>query len=198
MIVASRELHLRPGLARGLLRHAADAGKGPEDLARGDHPQAGRNSLRAQRRRFPARHVPRARRRHRGLSHLRRHGLSHRAVGRRGRILSQIDPLLGTGEADICAPAHLSQDALRDDARRPRSKAMAVIRERAGMVGSGTGKAGQADRGAAPAPAHHVRSGDDQGDRLLPRHRELFAAFLRPPARRSRRPRCSIICRTTP
>ena len=34
-------------------------------------------------------------------------------------------------------------------------------------------------------PAHHVRSGDDEGDRLLPRHRELLAPFFRPPAGRS-------------
>ena len=32
-----RQLHLRSRLARGLLRHAADAGKGPEDHAQGDH-----------------------------------------------------------------------------------------------------------------------------------------------------------------
>ena len=36
VIVASRLLHLRPGLAGGLLRHAADAGEGAEDPARGD------------------------------------------------------------------------------------------------------------------------------------------------------------------
>ena len=32
-----RELHLRPRLARSVLRHAADARKGPEDLAQADH-----------------------------------------------------------------------------------------------------------------------------------------------------------------
>ena len=44
-----RELHLRPGLARSLLRHAADAGKGPADHARGDLSQAGGDPLRPQR-----------------------------------------------------------------------------------------------------------------------------------------------------
>ena len=34
----------------------------------------------------------------------------------------------------------------------------------------------QGARSAAPAPADHVRSRDDQGDRLLPRHRELLPA----------------------
>ncbi len=43
-------------------------------------------------------------------------------------------------------------------------------------------KARQADRGAAPVAAHHVRSGDDPQHRLLPRHRELFAAFFGTPA----------------
>ena len=65
-----RELHLRPGLAGSVLRHAAVSGKGPEDQARGHHAQAGRDSLRAQRWRFPARHVSRARRRDRDLPHL--------------------------------------------------------------------------------------------------------------------------------
>ena len=32
-----RQLHLRPGFARSVLRHAADARKGPEDLAPADH-----------------------------------------------------------------------------------------------------------------------------------------------------------------
>ena len=44
-----RELHLRPRLARSLLRHAADAREGPEDLAQADCRQAGGDSLRAQR-----------------------------------------------------------------------------------------------------------------------------------------------------
>src|ERR1039458_4194206 len=78
-----RELHLRPGLARSLLRHAADAGEGAENLAQPNRFQAGRDPLRTQRRRFPPRDVPRARRRHRGLPHLRRRRLSHRAVRRR-------------------------------------------------------------------------------------------------------------------
>ena len=44
--------------------------------------EAGRDPLRPQRSRFPPRHLSRARRRHRGLSHLRRDRLSHRDVGR--------------------------------------------------------------------------------------------------------------------
>ena len=39
---------------------------------------------------------------------------------------------------------------------------------------------GQVARGAAPPSAHDVRPRDDQGDRLLPRDRELLAAPHRP------------------
>ena len=70
--------------------------------------------------RFPARHVPRARRRDRGLSHLRRLRLPHRAVGRRSRKPLADRSAARAGEADLPAPADLSQDALRDDATRPK------------------------------------------------------------------------------
>ena len=43
----------------------------------------------------------------------------------------------------------------------------------------------QAGGGAAPAAAHHLRPGDDPGDRLLPGHRELLALSLGPRARRA-------------
>ena len=65
-----RQLHLRTRFARGVLRHAADARKRPEDQARGDHRAAGGHPLRTSRGRFQARHVSRARRRDRDLSHL--------------------------------------------------------------------------------------------------------------------------------
>ena len=42
----------------------------------------------------------------------------------------------------------------------------------------------------------HVRSRNDEGDRLLPRHRELFAAFFADACRAKRRRRCWIIFRT--
>ena len=63
-----RVVHLRPGIARGVLRHAAAAAARPAHSARSDSPQARRDSVRAQRDRLLARHLPRARRRHRGLS----------------------------------------------------------------------------------------------------------------------------------
>ena len=160
--------------------------------------EAGGDPVRAQRHRFPARHVPRARRRHRGLPDLRRQRLPHRAVGRRGGEPVADRSAAGPGEADLHAAADLSQDALRDVARRPSSSAMESIRTELELVAQGAGEAGQADRGAAAVPAHHVRSRDDEGDRLLPRHRELLAPLLGPAARARRRRRCSTTCRTMP
>ena len=64
---------------------------------------------------FRARHVPRARRRDRGLSHLRRLRLPHRAVGRRSGEPVADRSAAGAGEADLRAAAHLSEDALRDE-----------------------------------------------------------------------------------
>src|ERR1700693_1043480 len=49
----------------------------------------------------------------------------------------------------------------------------------------GTRKAGQIGGSPAPLPAHHVRSGNDPADRILPRNRELFTAFFRPASGRS-------------
>ena len=86
------------------------------------HQQAGRDSLRAHRRRLPPRNLSRTRRHHRNLSHLRRQRLSHRAVGRRGRIAGADRSALRHGEAEVFAPAHLSQDALRDEARAQDSR----------------------------------------------------------------------------
>ena len=53
---------------------------------------------------------------------------------------------------------------------------------------------GQAARGPAARPAHDVRPRDAARDRLLPRHRELLAPPLGPRGRASRRRRCSTTC----
>ena len=94
-------------------------------------------------------------------------------------IAEQIDPLLGQVKQTylrlpIYPKTHYVMDA------PTREQAHAQHRKRAAVVAQGARKAGQADRGAAPVAAHHVRSGNDQADRLLPRHRELFAPFFRP------------------
>ena len=62
--------------------------------------QAGRDPLRAHRRRFPPRHVPRARRHHRDLPNLRRQRLPHRAVGRRGGVAGADRSAVRHGEAE--------------------------------------------------------------------------------------------------
>ena len=102
------------------------ARKRPEDQARGHHTQAGRDPLRAQRWRVPPRHIPRARRCHRGLPYLRRYGVPHRDVGRRDRIALADRSAVRHGEADVHATADLSEDALRHDGgdavRRPCSR----------------------------------------------------------------------------
>ena len=131
-----------------------------------------------QRRRFPARHVSRARRRDRDVSDLRRQSRIASACGAmRSRSLEQIDPLTGQVKQTYLRLPDLSEDALRDDAGDART-APAEHRERAALVERRARKAGQADRGAAAVAAHHVRSRDDPADRILPRDRELFAAFF--------------------
>ncbi len=179
-----RQLHLRSRLARSVLRHAADARKGPEDFAPADHHAAGRDPVRPQRPQLQPRHVPRSRRRHRGLSDLRRLRLSHRAVRRRDRQPEPDRPVARPGPPDLPAPAHLPENALCHDAPGARAGAG---QHRAGTrrVAAAARKAGQSGGGAAALPAHHVRSRNDPPDRLLPRHRELLAPFFRTPSRRS-------------
>ena len=63
-----RVVHLRPRLARGLLRDDAAARARPADRPRADPAQAGRDPVRAQRPRVRARRLPRPRRHRRGLS----------------------------------------------------------------------------------------------------------------------------------
>ena len=69
--------------------------------------------------------------------------------------LSQIDPLFRHGEAEVHAPADLSEDALRDE-RGDAGVGRRFDQEGTGVVGSRTGKAGTAGRIAAHSPAHHV------------------------------------------
>ena len=98
--------------------------------------------------------------------------------------LSQIDPLLGQVKQTyqrlpIYPKTHYVMSRLTKEA------AIEFDQSRAGSVAAAAGSAGQADRSAAPAPAHHVRSRNDERDRLLPRDRKLLTPFLRTPARRS-------------
>ncbi len=83
--------------------------------------------------------------------------------------LSQIDPLFGTVKQKVHAPADLPENALRHERRDPRL-GRGLDQERTGLVGGRTREAGKAGRIAAHSSAHHVRSGNDQGHGLLPRH----------------------------
>ena len=98
--------------------------------------------------------------------------------------LSQIDPLLGEVKQTyqrlpIYPKTHYVMSQLTKDA------AIESIKAELEAVASAARSAGQADRSAAAASAHHVRSRNDEGDRILPRHRELFAALFGTAAGRS-------------
>ena len=147
-----------------------------------DPAQAGRDPVRAQRPRLQPRHLPRPRRRHRGLSRPTRSiGAAHRALrrrDRRARVVRSAAPARCSGattgspiypKSHFVTP-HERREAGRRDASRPSSPSGTKDLE----------ERGQAARGAAAAPADDVRPRDDAGDRLLPRHRELLAAPLRP------------------
>ena len=112
-----RQLHLRPGLARGLLRDAPNAGKGRQKITRKEivsrlvdiPPLRARNDHDFRRGTF----------RVRGdvieVCHdVRRLRLSHRVVGRRDREPVADRSAARAGASDLCPAAHLSQDALRD------------------------------------------------------------------------------------
>ena len=85
-------VHLRPRLARGLLRHAAVRAPGRD--ARPPRPAgaAGGGALRQERHRTRARQLPRARRRDRDRARLRGERDPHRAVRRRGRAHQRLRP----------------------------------------------------------------------------------------------------------
>ena len=98
----------------------------------------------------------------------------------RSKSLSQIDPLPGqVKQTYLRLPIYPKTHYVMT---RNASKRDAQHRERAALVDERTRKAGKLHRGTAALAAHHVRSGDDQADRLLPRDRELFAAFFGPAA----------------
>ncbi len=98
--------------------------------------------------------------------------------------LAQIDPLFGTvKQKHSRLPIYPKTHYVMKPERK--SAAVDVDPRRAGLVGGRARKAGPHRRGAARTSAHALRSRDDQGDGLLPRHRELLAALHRPPAGRA-------------
>ncbi len=178
-----RELHLRPGLARGLPRQDGAAQRRRQGRPRRGAAQAGRHPVRAQRLRARARQVPRARRLGGDLAGRAGHGHPRAALGRRGRAARQLRPRRRRGHREAGARGHLPGHPLRhrQPGRRARARRDPARDGRALRLVRG---ARQDPRGAPPAPAHAVRHGDAARDGLLQRHRELLAHPARQAARR--------------
>ncbi len=154
--------------------------------------QAGRHPVRAQRHRVRARQVPRPRRLRRGLAGLRRIRLPHRILGRRGRAALDHQSRSAARRSQPQRRAvHLPGQALRHaggaDRRRRSTRSSRNSNERLEQFRN----AGQAARSPAADRPHAVRHRNAAGGRLLPGHRELQPAAVRPASRASRPTRCS-------
>ena len=169
-----RQLHLRPGLARGLPREDGAAAGRPDRRARRDAAQARRHPVRAQRLRARARQVPRARRLHRDLAGRPGHRHPRAALGRRGRADRELRPGGRRGPREAGARGHLPGHALRHQRPGHRALPRRDPPRDGGALRLVRGER-QDPRGAPPAPAHPVRHGDAARDGLLQRHRELLA-----------------------
>ena len=168
-------VHLRHRLGGDVYGDDVHRAGGRAAVARSARRRPRRPALPAQRCRLPARHLPRARR-HGGavpgpfggprLAHLavrrrrrehRRVRPAHRAeVGRPGAGEDLLQLALRDAEADAAAGHQVDQGRAEAAARR-------ALRQR------------QAPGSAAPRAAHRLRHGDDGGDGLVRRHRELLA-----------------------
>ena len=109
--------------------------------------------------------------------------------------IDEFDPLTGAEIAGAEVREGLRQLALRHAEAHP-SAGDPVDQERAEASPRRAGAGRPTARDAAAGAALHLRSRDAGGDRLLRRHRELLALSHRPPARASRRRRCSNISPT--
>ena len=172
--------------------------RGPADRPRADPAQAGRDPVRAQR--------PRLRAAAPSASAATSSRSTRRTRTRRCRI-----ELFGDEVDELVTFDPLTGKTLRrhDTARRsipkthfvtPRERTKAAVESiKAELAGARAEleSAGQAARGAAAAPADDVRPRDDQGDRLLPRHRELLAAPDGPRAGRAAADAARLPARTT-
>ena len=108
-----RLMHLRPGLAGGLLRDDAAARARPAHRPRADPAEAGRDPVRAERPRLRPRRLPRPRRHRRGLPVVRGPGAAHRAVRRRGRRAD----LVRSADRQDDPPARQGRDLPEDPLR---------------------------------------------------------------------------------
>ena len=110
--------------------------------------------------------------------------------------LVSFDPLTGREVRRHERIADLSEVALRH-AARAHDAGDRGDQGRADRAARRARRRGPRARGAAAAPADDVRSRDDQGDRLLPRHRELLAASVRAARRRAAADAARLPARTT-
>ncbi len=102
----------------------------------------------------------------------------------------------GPGETDLTCGLPIYPKTHYVMTPEMRERAMASIRPSSKWWRPQPGERGQACGGAAALPTNHVRSGNDEGDRLLPRDRELFAALFEGFGRAPRLP-CLITCPPT-
>ena len=112
-------------------------------------------------------------------------GAAHRAVRRRGRRAGVVRSADRQDAPAARQARDLPEDALRHAARADQAGGRDASRRSSSGTATTLESEGQAARSAAAASADDVRPRDDQGDRLLPRHRELRAAPDRPPAGRA-------------
>ncbi len=171
-------LHLRPGFAGGVLRHAAVL---RARRVRRHGPRAGaarRDAVPAHAARSVPRQLPGSRRRPRDPAGLRGAWHSDRVLRRRDRAHRPLRPAARRRARGARKRRRLSQDPLRDaDAIGSQRAIVTIEQELRERLGRARGR-GQAARAPAPRAAHPVRPRDAQGARLLPRHRELLAAPL--------------------
>ena len=178
-------VHLRHRLGRNLFGDDLHAQAGRQDRPAPAARRSGGAAIQAHAGRFLPRHVPRARRHHRHFpGALRGPRLAHPSVRRRDREDRGVRSAHRAEDRRTGIREDLRQFALRHAApdadpgdRRHQGRAAAAARpaqRRRPPAGS-----------AAARAAHHLRSGNDGGDRLLRRHRELFALSHRPQARRA-------------
>ena len=134
---------------------------------------------------FHPRHLPRARRHRRAVpGAFGRPRLAHLAVRRRGGVHHRVRSAHRPEDRRTETHQGLLQLALRH-AQADAAAGHQVHQGRAQAAPGGTVQLRPPAGGAAPRAAHRVRHGDDGGDRLLRRHRELLALSHRTPARRA-------------
>ena len=147
--------------------------------------RSGGAAIQAHRRRFLARHLPRARRHRRDLpGALRGPRLARDPVRRRGRIDRRVRSAHRPEDRRARIRQDLRQLALRDAA--PDADAGDVRHQGRAEAAARPAQRRRPPAGSAAArAAHHLRPRNDGGDRRLRRHRELFALSHRPQARRA-------------